>query len=107
MKKNVIEVNAVAKQFGEIRAVDGVDLAVQEGEIFGILPSGLGERVAAIINAGEVILGEQVELTGRVYSYSITPVPKSRYVNLYATDITARVKAEKVLLDSKKELAIN
>ena len=37
MKKNVIEVNAVAKQFGEIRAVDGVDLAVQEGEIFGLI----------------------------------------------------------------------
>ncbi|TCV83270.1 ABC transporter ATP-binding protein [Sulfurirhabdus autotrophica] len=37
MKNNVIEVNAVAKQFGEIRAVGGVDLAVQEGEIFGLI----------------------------------------------------------------------
>lgn len=37
MKNNVIEVNAVAKQFGEIRAVGGVDLIVQEGEIFGLI----------------------------------------------------------------------
>lgn len=37
MKNNVIEVSAAAKQFGEIRAVDGVDLAVQEGEIFGLI----------------------------------------------------------------------
>lgn len=37
MKNNVIEVKAVAKRFGEIRAVDGVDLAVQEGEIFGLI----------------------------------------------------------------------
>jgi len=37
LKKNIIEVNAVAKQFGEVRAVDGVDLAVQKGEIFGLI----------------------------------------------------------------------
>lgn len=37
MKNNVIEVSAVAKRFGEIHAVDGVDLAVQEGEIFGLI----------------------------------------------------------------------
>lgn len=37
MKNNVIEVSAVAKRFGEIRAVDGIDLAVQEGEIFGLI----------------------------------------------------------------------
>ena len=37
MKNNVIEVSAVAKRFGEIHAVDGVDLAVKEGEIFGLI----------------------------------------------------------------------
>jgi Cu-processing system ATP-binding protein len=37
LKNNVIEVSAVAKRFGEIRAVDGVDLAVQQGEIFGLI----------------------------------------------------------------------
>lgn len=35
--KNVIEVNGVTKQFGEVCAVAGVDLAVQEGEIFGLI----------------------------------------------------------------------
>jgi Cu-processing system ATP-binding protein len=37
LNTSVIEVQAVAKQFGEIRAVDGVDLAVQEGEVFGLI----------------------------------------------------------------------
>jgi Cu-processing system ATP-binding protein len=37
LSTSVIEVQAVAKQFGEIRAVDGVDLAVQEGEVFGLI----------------------------------------------------------------------
>jgi Cu-processing system ATP-binding protein len=37
LKNNVIEVSAAAKRFGEIHAVDGVDLAVREGEIFGLI----------------------------------------------------------------------
>jgi len=37
LKNNVIEVSAVTKRFAEIHAVDGVDLSVQEGEIFGLI----------------------------------------------------------------------
>lgn len=37
MIKNVIEVTGVTKQFGDVRAVAGVDLVVQEGEIFGLI----------------------------------------------------------------------
>lgn len=37
MKNNVIEVTAVTKRFGDVQAVDGVDLAVREGEIFGLI----------------------------------------------------------------------
>ena len=37
MAFNVIEVRGVAKYFGETRAVDGVDLTVQTGELFGLI----------------------------------------------------------------------
>lgn len=37
MKNNVIEVSAVTKHFGEIHAVDGLNLAIREGEIFGLI----------------------------------------------------------------------
>lgn len=37
MTNSVIELRGVVKHFGETRAVDGVDLAVQEGELFGLI----------------------------------------------------------------------
>ena len=39
-----IEATGLVRRFGDILAVDGVDLAVQEGEIFGFLgPNGAGK----------------------------------------------------------------
>ena len=37
MKKSVIEVQAVSRQFGDILAVDNVDLTIVQGEIFGLI----------------------------------------------------------------------
>lgn len=37
MNSSVIEASRVARYFGDIRAVDGVDLAVEKGEIFGLI----------------------------------------------------------------------
>lgn len=37
MAYNVIEMHGVAKYFGDTRAVDGVDLTVQAGELFGLI----------------------------------------------------------------------
>ncbi len=40
----VLAVNALAKSFGEIRAVDGINFSVNEGEMFGIVgPDGAGK----------------------------------------------------------------
>ena len=37
MNKPVIEVRGVSRRFGEILAVDNVDLAIQQGEVFGLI----------------------------------------------------------------------
>ena len=40
----IIEVDNLSKQFGEIKAVDGVSFKVEEGEVFGFLgPNGAGK----------------------------------------------------------------
>jgi len=42
--KNVIEIKDLKKYFGKTRAVDGVEVAVEQGEIFGFLgPNGAGK----------------------------------------------------------------
>src|SRR3954469_2340830 len=39
-----VSAGGLVKTFGEVRAVDGVDLDIQEGEIFGVLgPNGAGK----------------------------------------------------------------
>ncbi|MEE3205485.1 MAG: ATP-binding cassette domain-containing protein, partial [Actinomycetota bacterium] len=40
----VIEANGLERTFGEVVAVDGIDLAVTRGEVFGFLgPNGAGK----------------------------------------------------------------
>jgi ABC-2 type transport system ATP-binding protein len=44
---NVIELNEVAKSFGAVRALDGFDLAVPQGSIFGLMgPNGAGKTTS-------------------------------------------------------------
>jgi multiple sugar transport system ATP-binding protein len=64
----VVEIRGIKKYFGEVRAVDGVDLAIQKGEFLVILgPSGCGKttlmRMIAGLEqptAGEVMIGDRV-----------------------------------------------
>ena len=42
--ETVVEAHGLTKSFGTNRAVDGIDLSVTEGEIFGVLgPNGAGK----------------------------------------------------------------
>jgi len=69
LAKNVIEVRQVVKDFGEVRAVDGVDLNVSSGELFGLIGhNGAGKSTLfkmmlglAPTTAGEIFInGESV-----------------------------------------------
>ena len=41
---NAIEINGIVKSYGNVRAVDGISLSVDEGEIFGLIgPDGAGK----------------------------------------------------------------
>ena len=49
---NVIEASGLAKRYGEVVALDGLDLAVEEGSVFGLLgPNGAGKTTAVSILA--------------------------------------------------------
>ena len=73
MTTDVIRVEALSKHFGKVRALDGLDLAVRDGEIFGFLgPNGAGKSTTIRIlvdlirpTAGSVaVLGHQPQRAG-------------------------------------------
>lgn len=67
MTKCVIEVKDVAKRFGEIRAVDGVDLAIVQGELFGLIGhNGAGKSTLFKMMLGLLpVSGGQISLYGQ------------------------------------------
>ncbi len=73
---NVVEVTGLHKRYGDLAAVDGVDLVVREGEVFGLLgPNGAGKTTTVEIcegfrrrSGGEVrVLGEDPEQGDRLW----------------------------------------
>ena len=53
--QTVIEANGLVKQFGDVRALDGLDLTIRKGELFGLLgPNGSGKTTFIRMVAGLV-----------------------------------------------------
>ena len=62
MANNVIEVREVTKRYGEVQAVDGVDLAVEAGEVFGLI----GHNGAGKSTLFKMMLGLVPASTGEI-----------------------------------------
>ncbi|MET9855131.1 ABC transporter ATP-binding protein [Streptomyces sp. NPDC006450] len=76
MTLNAVEVRGLRKQYGEVTAVDGLDLTIRRGEVFGLLgPNGAGKSTTVEIlqghrerDGGEVlVLGADPATAGRAW----------------------------------------
>ena len=65
MTTSAIEAEGLVRTFGEVRALDGIDMVAREGTVFGLLgPNGAGKTTAIRIlstllrpDAGRAIVG--------------------------------------------------
>lgn len=74
--KTVIEVSNLFKTYGDIRAVNGINLAVKEGEVFGMLgPNGAGKTTTV-----EIIEGLRIPDSGSVTVLGIDALKNVRSV---------------------------
>ena len=85
----VVRAQALRKQYGELVAVDGIDLEVNPGEIFGLIgPDGAGKTTTFKILAGVLEpSGGEVEVLGRSprearFGIGLLTQPFSLYLDL-------------------------
>jgi multiple sugar transport system ATP-binding protein len=110
----VVETRGIKKHFGKVKAVDGIDLAVREGEFLVILgPSGCGKttlmRLIAGLErptAGDVLIGDRVvtqlpprarEIAMVFQSYALYP-----HMTIF-NNIAFPLKAKRVAKQAMKE----
>jgi len=93
---NAIEINNLQKSFGDLKAVDGVSFAVQEGEIFSLLgPNGAGKTTTLSMlstllrpdDGDALVLGHSIRSEPMKVKESLGVVPQE--IALYE-DLSAR-----------------
>ncbi len=75
---------------------------LSQDEIFKIFPVGLIGLIKKALDENKPLLGSEVEISGKVYEYTIAPLVEWQYVNLYGVDITERKKLQEVLRQEKE-----
>ncbi|MFB6617485.1 ABC transporter ATP-binding protein [Streptomyces sp. NPDC085524] len=74
MTQNAVEVRGLRKQYGEVTAVDGLDLTIRQGEVFGLLgPNGAGKSTTV-----EILQGHRERDGGEVTVLGADPAAGSR-----------------------------
>ncbi len=69
-----ITVRGLAKRYGDVRAVDGIDLTVDEGEVFALLgPNGAGKTTSV-----EIMEGHRIRTAGEVEVLGFDPATGGR-----------------------------
>ncbi len=70
---------------------------LSEKEIFKILPHDIEKLIRQTLETGKSLFDLEVKIGDSTYSFSLAPVSGSRYVNIYATNISERKKADEAL----------
>ena len=76
----MLEVSGLAKHFGGVRAVDGIDFAIRPGEVFGLIgPNGSGKSTTV-----NLVCGLYEPTAGRILfqGEDIARVPTHRRLSL-------------------------
>lgn len=74
MTRNAVEVRGLRKQYGEVTAVDGLDLTIRPGEVFGLLgPNGAGKSTTV-----EILQGHRARDGGEVSVLGADPAGAGR-----------------------------
>ncbi|MGW7266616.1 ABC transporter ATP-binding protein [Streptomyces sp. NPDC054842] len=70
----VVDVRGLRKRYGDVTAVDGIDLGVRRGEVFGLLgPNGAGKSTTV-----EILQGDRVRDAGHVLVLGEDPARSTR-----------------------------
>jgi ABC-2 type transport system ATP-binding protein len=94
-----LRIRALKKAFGDVRAVDGIDLEVAQGECFGLLgPNGAGKTTAIEICEGLTAPDEgTVELLGRNWQTGAEELRQRIGIQLQETQFPDKLTVEEVL----------
>ena len=95
----IVDVQAVCKSYGVLKAVDGVSFSVSRGEIFGLLgPNGAGKTTTL-----EMLEGLRIPDSGDIYINSLNVLRNMKAINeiigvqLQATSLYNKIKVHEAL----------
>ncbi len=94
-----ISCRGLVKDYGSLRAVDGLDLHVQAGECFGLLgPNGAGKTTTVEILEGLLpATSGQVEILGRTWQADAAWLRQKLGISLQETNLSEKLTVEETL----------
>src|SRR5258707_9983691 len=89
----------LVKHYGDVRAVDGLDLEVQVGECFGLLgPNGAGKTTTVEILEGLLpATAGEVEILGRTWQSDANWLRQRLGISLQETNLSEKLSVEETL----------